>query len=131
MINDLSIEDVGNLLTICNKSCCDCTELVLGVKELNYPELLISDLVNIQREKYGLDKSVHNSYKDILSDEIVCDGKYYFKCKSLKVILASLIVGYGKIPYIIKIITNGERLISQRVEHDIDCSSYLDKLLNL
>lgn len=131
MIDNLSIEDVGNLLTICNVSCSDCTELVLQVKELNYSELLISDLVNIQRVKYGLDKSFHTSYKDILSDDIVCNGKYYFKCKSLKVILASLIVGYGKIPYIIKIITNGKRLISQRLEHDIDCSSYIDKLLNL
>lgn len=135
MFGDFSDKDFALVVVSVDNYDRSCMDLVSRLRDMDIDYKLISDLVNVQRCEYGLDKVNHKDYKAILLDKVVSGSDYFFKCQNLKVILCTLVTVYSNdnglnADHIIKIVKNVRKFVSFKINFNFDISKYCDELLN-
>lgn len=133
MFGDFSDKDFALMLLSVDNFDRSCLDLVNLTKDRGVPLKMVSELVNIQRNEYGLHYIEHTSYRDLSLDTVVSGREYFFNSEKLRLTLSTLVTmcGDGRaidIDNICKIMREVSKFLSFKINYKYDISEYIETL---
>lgn len=133
MFGDFSDKDFALMLLSVDNFDRSCLDLVNLTKDRRVPLKMVSELVNIQRNEYGLPYIEHTSYRDLSLDTVVSGKEYFFNSEKLRLTLSTLVTmcGSGRaidIDNICKIMREASKFLSFKINYKYDISEYIETL---
>lgn len=133
MFGDFSDKDFALMLLSVDNFDRSCLDLVNLTKDRGVPLKMVSELVNIQRNEYGLPYIEHTSYRDLSLDTVVSGREYFFNSEKLRLTLSTLVTmcGDGRaidIDNICKIMREVSKFLSFKINYKYDISEYIETL---
>lgn len=95
VFNNFSSRDFAKLLLVDEMSQASLNDVVRKMMVNGVESKVIIDFINIQRGILGMEMMGHESYFDVMEDELVLGGKkFYDRCNELKIVLILYNVEY-------------------------------------